>query len=93
MAYKWRDSSLKQFLSANIDGWEQLRNCIIIQAVKDWVALCDGEISESANCNLIELRNYFEDDCGGLLSDSSNVSGVMILKELELYRIEKGVKG
>lgn len=64
--------------------YETLREAIIVQAIKDWKSLCDGEV-ETGQCNFKELIAFFLSDCNDMLYDT-NLSGERILHKLMKMR-------
>ena len=46
-----------------------LLSAIVLQAVKDWLALCDG-MEQTRECNFIELEEFFESDCAKYIDHS-----------------------
>lgn len=64
--------------------YEELREAIITQAIKDWKALCDGE-DEVKYCNFKELVAFFKSDCNDMLY-GMGLSGERILQKLMKMR-------
>ena len=44
-----------------------LLSAIVMQAVKDWLSLCDG-MEEAPDCNFPELEEFFSTDCAKYIS-------------------------
>ena len=66
---------------------ERIRDAIIRQAVEDYKDIVDGKIKKfSLDCNLKELKRFFESEyCNNLLCDVS-ITGRQILDGLEEYK-------
>lgn len=60
---------------------------ILMQAVKDWRALCDGKPAEAGN-NFVELRRFFRSEWGARLARECNISAAALLYQLEKERKE-----
>lgn len=52
-----------------IEGIDNLRSSIVIQAVKDYKALLSGNIEPTYTCDLPELERFFRGEWYGLLCD------------------------
>lgn len=66
---------------------DKIRNAIIKQAVEDYKDIVDGKIKRyHQDCNLRELKQFFESTwCASLLTDAS-ITGRQILESLEEYK-------
>lgn len=66
---------------------ERIRDAIIRQAVEDYKDIVDGKIKKiTHDCNLKELKRFFESEhCNNLLCDVS-ITGRQILDGLEEYK-------
>lgn len=74
------------------DGWQDLRNAIIMQAVEDWQQLILRKTATKPNCNCGEIEQFLKSDwCDWLLSDMP-ISGKDILTVLQGYKEEHGKK-
>ena len=68
------------------EGWRELRNAIIEQALSDWHSLVTKRMTAKPNINCVELVDFFKSKwCEDLLVDLP-VSGEDLLNVLQGYK-------
>ena len=66
----------------------RIRDAIIKQAVEDYKDIVDGKIKKyRQDCNLRELKRFFESEYCDTLLASAQITGRQILDYLEEYRV------
>lgn len=70
------------------DGWRNLRNAIIQEAMDDYKAMITGKMKQTYENNIRKIERFFSSDyCKNLLVDI-DLTGDDILRELHGFRDE-----